>query len=278
MHSNAYLIYFLGSGATVFCAVLARYFLYPMLLMCPYLQRFNYRQENVPIAAGIIFVLAAMPVHAVFSIYQPQNRTMWLIWMACILLCTLLGFLDDIAGNREDSGLKGHLRALLKEGRLTTGGLKASGGIIIAIYVAALSTSNLIDFFLGVAAVALSINIINIFDLRPGRAGKFFFVFLALIFILAFFSLEIFRYIFPIALALMVYFPLDVKAKTMMGDTGANALGLCLGLTSVWYLTTYSLLVYVIIIFGIHVIAEKSSLTRIIEKVTLLRKFDQLGR
>ncbi len=278
MDSNPYLLFFLGSGAAIFCAILARYFLYPMLSACPYLQRPNYRQEIVPISAGIIFVFAALPVQAVLSIYQMQNRTMWLTWMACVLLCTLLGLLDDIAGNRHDSGLKGHLRALLKEGRLTTGGLKAAGGLIIAVYVAALFTHSILDFMLGSVAVALSINVINIFDLRPGRAGKSFFFFLALIFLLASFSWEVLSYIFPITIALLVYYPLDVKARAMMGDAGANALGLCLGLTSLWCLSTLSLSIYVLVLFVIHVIAEKSSITVIIEKNALLRKIDQLGR
>ena len=277
MH-NIYVVYGIGLGVAILCGSVGRHFLLPMLAQAEALQRPNYQQEQIPLAAGVIFVLAALPVQALLAFLPGQDSAMWLTWIGGGLLGAFLGLLDDIAGNRNDTGLKGHFAALVKEHRLTTGGLKAAGGLFFAVFAAALYNDNIYSFLLGGLAVLLSFNTINIFDLRPGRAGKAFFVFSLLLFGLSMGQGAYFVYLCPTIVTVAVYLPIDLRAQAMMGDTGANALGIALGLTALWSLPLQQMGVYIAILLSIHLVAEKYSWTTIIQKIALLRKIDEWGR
>lgn len=76
----------------------------------------------------------------------------------------------------------------------------------------------------------------------------------------------------------IAYLPQDIKAKSMMGDVGSNALGIILGIVTV---VSYAIVIKYIILgllILIHIITEKYSLTKIIEKNPVLDYFDKLGR
>ncbi|MCL6611007.1 MAG: hypothetical protein K6T66_05635 [Peptococcaceae bacterium] len=235
----------------------------------------NYRGETIPSGAGVaIYVSTLAAVSASFFFLPPEIRQKSAVFMILMSGCTLLGLVDDFWGSGRCRGLAGHLKSLLA-GRLTTGSLKALAGLVLAFYASALSGPwTLIP--LNTLIIALSVNMINLLDLRPGRAGKSF---LALgILILAAFPLK-YELIFLSAAAgsLLAYLPADLKARAMMGDAGANALGAVTGITAVWLFGIEAKVFCLLALLLLHAVAEKHSLTGIIASNRVLDYLDRLG-
>ena len=140
--------------------------------------------------------------------------------------------------------------------------------------------------------IALSANALNLFDLRPGRALKVWFLAgIPLLFAAAPPSVSACAgmgtdaaWQYPaLALALMLliavlYAPLDFAGMMMLGDTGANPLGAVLGLYLTLLLPLPAQVIAVLLLLALHVYAERASLTRLIERVRWLRWLDELGR
>lgn len=87
-----------------------------------------------------------------------------------------LGALDDHAGATDIKGLRGHLGAL-RQGRVTTGAVKILGLGATGLTAAALvdrprSGGAVLRSAVGGVVVAGSANVVNLLDLRPGRALK----------------------------------------------------------------------------------------------------------
>ena len=72
--------------------------------------------------------------------------------------------------------------------------------------------------------------------------------------------------------------PLDFAARAMLGDCGANLLGAALGTASVFYLPLTGRLAVTLFWLAIHVLAEISSISLLIERHPLLKYLDGLGR
>ena len=133
------------------------------------------------------------------------------------------------------------------------------------------------DIVVNTLIIALFTNLINLFDLRPGRSIKIF-ILLSIIMLFTS-SIKEYNFIFYSFYGILViYFPLDLKAKSMTGDVGSNVLGITLG---IFCGLTHSLIVksiYLFILIIIHIIAEKVSFSNIIEKNKVLKFMDDLGR
>src|SRR5690625_6947406 len=92
-----------------------------------------------------------------------------------------LGAVDDLTereGDRHVKGLRGHLTAL-RQRQVTTGSLKIAGigggALLTALLLPARGTgraARLAERVTGAALVASSANLLNLLDLRPGRAPK----------------------------------------------------------------------------------------------------------
>jgi hypothetical protein len=86
-----------------------------------------------------------------------------------------LGFLDDSLGRGEavgsPRGWQGHAEAL-REGRLSTGAIKAIGALALAAYVVSGRGLESWRYLADVALLILATNAFNLLDLRPGRAEK----------------------------------------------------------------------------------------------------------
>ena len=93
-----------------------------------------------------------------------------------------LGALDDLAGDSSSKGLRGHLGALAR-GEVTTGAVKVLGLALTGLATAALvdrgergprggDGPSALDTLVGGAVVAGTANLLNLLDLRPGRALK----------------------------------------------------------------------------------------------------------
>jgi UDP-N-acetylmuramyl pentapeptide phosphotransferase/UDP-N-acetylglucosamine-1-phosphate transferase len=236
----------------------------------------NYRGDAIPVGVGLVFFLSALAVYAVAFIFLPGVIQGKVIGVLLALACfTLLGLIDDTWGSRSVTGLKGHLLSLF-QGRLTTGGLKAAGGGVVALLLAA-SAGSWTMIPLNALIIALSVNGINLVDLRPGRAGKVFILSWLVLLSVTSGKMEM---ILPavVAGALLAYLPYDLKARAMMGDTGSNALGASLGMAAVWLLETPYKAGYLAFLIVFHIFTEKYSLTKIIAGNRLLDYLDKLGR
>jgi UDP-N-acetylmuramyl pentapeptide phosphotransferase/UDP-N-acetylglucosamine-1-phosphate transferase len=242
--------------------------------------RKNYLGEKIPAGAGVIFSLAAISVLpvAVFSFYGPVKEKSSLFMLA-LSFYTLLGLMDDMWGDGRSRGFRGHLKSILA-GTPTTGAIKALGGGLAALYLAGLAqgqTGSTALVALNALVLALSVNTLNLLDLRPGRAGKCFLLAAAVIVYLYSARAEII-FIALTAGILAGYLPLDLRGRAMMGDAGANALGAVLGLSVVWLLGPLSKTVYLLVLAAFHLMAEKYSLTGIIASNRMLNYIDMLGR
>jgi len=251
----------------------------------------NYRAETVPAALGLIFPL-------VFPLLAMVPQFLRLIgleagfpageFFAFLFYTTgfgLLGLADDLLKNDEAKGLRGHLTLLLKKGELTSGGLKALFGLLFSvIFVLGIGIPTGKDRWLLIPRVflaALAPNILNLFDLRPGRAVKAFLGGLILI-LPAFLFMNgkspILGLIFLLLGALAAYFPFDLQARGMLGDTGANYLGAVFAGLVILERNSIMLLLLLLLFITLQLIAEKISFTQVIEKNALLKFIDDLGR
>lgn len=235
----------------------------------------NYKFVNIPTSMGIIFIFVQVISLGVFNIIFNVKDDIIIIYLLGFVFIGILGLLDDLIGDKNIKGLKGHIKALYN-GNLTTGGIKASLGLFISIIISWILYSG-INIIINSIIIALFTNFINLFDLRPGRASKVF-IFIALIFIITssinalnLILLSLIGIVFP-------YIFLDLKGKAMMGDVGSNILGFSLGIyASYSYNIRYRIVILTFLIL-FHIISEKYSFSKIIEKNKLLKILDNMGR
>ena len=281
---NIWLVAVLAALAGVFAEGLILHYLLPLLQESAATRK-NYQGWDIPVSAGISFPLALLLVYTIILLFaplyeQPVNREIYFLFLMGIFAISLLGFADDMLGQRDTLGFKGHLGALL-HGRMTTGGLKAAGGALIALFLALSLSSGLVsgwpDIIVDTLIMALFANMLNLLDLRPGRALKGFFFFFFLLAFMASWKIN-WILIAPLLGATLYYVHFDLKALAMMGDSGSNVLGLALGFIAAGSLPLSFKVGALFFLIFMHLITEKYSLTQIIEKVAILRKIDQWGR
>lgn len=240
------------------------------------LRRPNFRRQRIPAVAGLVFVLAAVFVYA----YEWRSDTFDPRIPAAYLLVTLgfgaLGLLDDLGGDRSVGGFRGHFRALL-QGRVTTGAAKALGGGVVSLAAGFLiAYPNLGRMLLAAMLIALSANLLNLLDLRPGRCLFGFFVGSACVVLTlaAHHALDVgFLFYVAVAVAFILY-PLDAAGRIMLGDTGSNAFGAVLGVAGAIFYSPVWQAVIVALLLAFHVWSERHSLSKTIEASPLLRGLD----
>jgi len=238
--------------------------------------RKNYAGSPIPVGIGFVFTLAVLGAVAVnYFIWSDSLRFYGLGFVMAMAIMSLLGLIDDFWGTREVLGLKGHFRSLFR-GKLTTGALKALGGFVLALLLSGIM-ANVHEIIINTLIIVLSINYINLLDLRPGRAAKGFFLTALLLAIGGWGRAEL-VFLAAVTGSLIAYAPYDLKAKSMMGDTGSNALGVALGICAVWLLNIQFKIGYLIILVALHLFAEKYSLTTVIAHNRFLNYLDRLWR
>lgn len=250
------------------------FFLLPMLKKTGAVRK-NYQGIDIPVSAGLTFPLALMLVFLVY-IFLGWGQDNYLFFLLGLTVISFLGFIDDMLGQRDTLGFRGHFGALLK-GRLTTGGLKALGGGFVAFFIAVTLGGAWWNIVLNTLLMALFTNMMNLLDLRPGRAIKGYLLFLLLIAAAVLAEVD-YLLLAPLLGAVLCYLPVDVKARAMMGDAGSNVLGLALGVYAASWLSLSARLAFLFFLIAIHLYTEKYSLTTTIENNKLLKAIDQLGR
>ena len=239
--------------------------------------RENYRGDMIPVGLGLVFI-PTLVINSIILIYSnivPEKIIMIYMLLFASIAMSFVGIIDDSLGNRGVTGLIGHFKALFK-GSLTTGAFKALLGGFVGLTLAVTLSKSIPNIIVATLVVALTTNMMNLFDLRPGRAIKAY-VILAIIIFLAStkFNREVMMLIVP---AVLAYFYFDLRALTMMGDAGSNVLGVSIG---VFIVSSFDLpvqLVSLVLLVAIHVLTEKFSLTKIIENNKFLDYVDKLGR
>lgn len=237
--------------------------------------RKNFQGIDIPVSVGLSFPFVVMVVFLIYGIMQWYDDS-YHLYITALMSVSFLGFIDDMLGQRDTLGFKGHFGALFR-GRLTTGGLKALGGGMVSFFVAVFVSNGWANIIMNTLILALFTNMLNLLDLRPGRAVKGFAFFLIIIVLSAGNDIN-WVLLAPLVGAVCWYFYYDISARVMMGDAGSNVLGFALGYFTITAFSFYARLGVLIFLIVMHLITEKYSLTKIIEKVSILRYIDNMGR
>ena len=181
--------------------------------------RTNHRGEPVTLLEGPAAAAGAVAAVAISPGVPARARA-----AAALAGAGAAGFggYDDLAGSGDRRGFRGHLSAL-REGQLTTGAVKIGGIGATGIAAAAMLGGSPVDVAINAGLVAGSANLLNLFDLRPGRAIK-----------VALAAAAVLRApVAPGAAAAAgsaaALLGEDLGERAMLGDAGANALGAVLG-------------------------------------------------
>jgi len=243
--------------------------------------RANHRGEEVTLLEGPALVAGGI-AGALASGSDGNEKLALLIAGVGAAVC---GGYDDLAGDGGSRGFRGHLAAL-RGGRLTTGIIKLAGigatGVAAALVAdraaaparASSRPVRLADHAINAGLVAGAANLVNLFDLRPGRAVKA--AGLAGC-VLAAAPGSVAVSVAPLAAAAALL-PDDLAERAMLGDAGANALGAMLGVAAATRLPRWARLTALAAITGLTAASEVVSFTQVIERTGPLRKLDMLGR
>ena len=82
----------------------------------------------------------------------------------------------------------------------------------------------------------------------------------------------------PLLAAVLAVAPLDLNARAMLGDSGANLLGAALGAVAVLHLSFPAQIALLFLWCGVNILSEFISISALIEKSGWLRYLDLLGR
>jgi UDP-GlcNAc:undecaprenyl-phosphate GlcNAc-1-phosphate transferase len=238
--------------------------------------RTNHRGEPVTLLAGP----AAAAGAGLGALLAPGPPAVRLSAAGVAGLAGAVGAYDDLLGTSGDKGFAGHLAAL-RQGRVTSGLVKVAaiglGGLVAGTAVRWTPT----DRLLAGAVVAGSANLVNLLDLRPGRAAKACLLAAgpALLVRAVRGSLADPDGVTAAALgAAAALLPDDLAERTMLGDAGANALGAALGVAAAARTDRRGLLVRAGLLVALTAASERVSFTRVIDRVPPLHAIDRLGR
>lgn len=251
----------------------------------------NYRNMKIPTATGMVLIpiiLLGMVLGGVLLGWSVGS----LAFLLYALLAAVVGYVDDVYGSSESRGFGGHLGALLR-GRVTTGMVKVvalgGGAVVLASVlvsgpafapasapVGVAVNGGIFSVIIASVLVAGSVNLANLLDVRPARTLKFLGIpVLALILAVPEAARGAALLVVGGALALA---PLDLRGRVMLGDSGAAVVGAVFGYLVVMS-GSYSVWgVALVVVVGLTVVAEVSSISALIGRVGLLRKLDRWGR
>ncbi|MET8819657.1 hypothetical protein [Streptomyces rochei] len=143
-----------------------------------------------------------------------------------VLAAGTCGAYDDVAGAGDDRrGFRAHLTAL-RDGEVTSGTVKLFGISAAGLAVGAALKERPLDRVLAGVVVAGAAHFVNLVDVRPGRAAAAVLALGAPGLLRAGPGAETAAVAMGAAAAVL---PDDLAERTMLGDTGAHALGAALG-------------------------------------------------
>ncbi|MHB1460761.1 MAG: hypothetical protein ACYC1M_05735 [Armatimonadota bacterium] len=242
------------------------------------LQRTNFLGNPVTLGYGMTIWLLCMVLFGTM-VWLIDEAPGYLLLLIITGWYGLLGTIDDLFGKRdgEPKGLKGHFSALFK-GRITTGLIKAVGGVLGAVWLGGITAQHTWQWPVNTLLIALSANAINLFDLRPGRAITISLVAISVCLVLAFLAGQYFLFIGLVLIWSMCFFwrKEDAQAKAMMGDSGSNLLGAVMGVSLAVCLPAWASVSWLVVLVLLHVAAERVSFSQVIERTPWLARIDAL--
>ena len=248
------------------------------------LERVNHHGHTVSLKEGPAAAIGAA-LGAAAGTRKPAHATAAL---TAGLGAGAVGLYDDMVGaqpRHQAKGLKGHLSALT-EGRVTSGAVKIVGVGLTGLIAAAMIDADrptrrggrwggLVNTVLGAGLIAGTANLMNLFDLRPGRALKVTSLVTSPLSTRGDLSGGVAAGTMGAAAAL---FKEDLNEQTMLGDCGANAIGALVGLSMA---ARSGPLMRGVLLSGVTALiltSEKVSFTQVIADTPVLRELDEFGR
>jgi len=244
----------------------------------------NYRGDFIVCGMGTyLWLLLFLYPFMASSDYLTRDEfhtgvTLMLILMSCTLI-VIVGGLDDLLGDKNVKGLRGHWDALWHRRTITTGILKAVTTFAMAMLIVLETANGWAEGLLQASLIALMTNTINLLDVRPGRALKGYFAFVAILLTCGYgFAASCLPLLVPMLVGSAILFVPDVRGKLMLGDSGANLLGFALGCCFVLGSPAWLQLLMLLVLALLHVAAERGSLSESITRSRILSWLDRLGR
>ncbi len=237
----------------------------------------NYRGRVVPCGYGVIWWAFCTVLYGELAwMASDEARPLALAFLGAAFGFGALGLVDDLWGSAEAKGLRGHLRAL-RQGRVTTGFLKAVGGVVVACGVASLLGSGW-EVAVGAPVIALMANAMNLLDMRPGRAVSVFLVLSVgmVVYLLRTEQALTAAFLGFLMAAALLLRRRDAAGEAMMGDVGSNLLGGVLGVSVVAGFPLWGQGAILALLVALHVAAERISLSQWIESVPWARRLDRM--
>lgn len=251
----------------------------------------NYRGVSLVRGIGVVFPLAWMfsvPFSLGLRILGFQAAALY--GMMLFSVC-LVGFLDDVFGTKSTKGIRGHFSGLL-EGNVSTGVIKAMVIIVTSLPVAAFGSRDLLDLLKNASIIAMSANVYNAFDVKPGRSLKSYWTAMGISFLVmsiqrntvttlasgsSLKTHEGLALTLPLVASTLVYGFYDLSERTMMGDAGANGIGASLGFLVIFTFGPELRNVTFLLLLGMQLLIEVTSLSKVVERLRILRFLDTIG-
>ncbi|CCQ95648.1 conserved membrane hypothetical protein [[Clostridium] ultunense Esp] len=232
----------------------------------------NYKGISIPVGMGVVLPVSFILITPFLNQGEGRDASFLLL----LFLMAGVGWYDDLWGEKEAKGVRGHFRLLWKEKKISSGIWKIVAAFVAGVFLLRSMPLRQWEWAVGLFSFMLSVHLINLLDVRPLRALKGFW-FLLILLLLSHHQIfsERFLMIYISTFILGVY---DGKELAMMGDAGANLLGGIIG----YYLLHLGSPVEWLLFSGVGMLitlyAESNSLSRFIDSNFLLRKIDRLGR
>jgi len=251
-------------------------------------RRTNHAGAPVTLLEGPIAAAAALSGVVFRAALTPQRTSRrTAAELVAISGAAAVGAYDDLVGSTQAKGFRGHLQAL-RHGEITSGMVKIAGigaaGLAAALIdrprrsgaigpvvigsgvIGSGMIGSGLDVMINTGLTAGIANLVNLFDLRPGRAGKVIIAAGALLPGAA-----------PVVGSAVGVLPADLAGRSMLGDCGANALGAGLGVAA-GRLPRALRLVVLAGVTGLTLASEKVSFTQVIDRSRWLSALDEWGR
>lgn len=235
--------------------------------------RTNHRGEPVTLLEGPAAAIGAMAAAALTPGLPGRDRAALLTAAAG---AAAFGGYDDLAGSGGRRGFRGHLGALA-QGEVTTGAVKIGGIGATGLAAGALLGGDALDVAVNAGLIAGGANLLNLFDLRPGRAIKVAALAGGLLLPAGGRGPGATRAGIPLGAALALVRE-DLGERAMLGDAGANALGALLGTAAAAGLPRPGRIAVLAGIVALTAASEKVSFTKVIQRTPPLHWLDMLGR
>lgn len=235
-------------------------------------QRTNFAGDPVALAGGVR-AAAGAGVAALVT-----GGRVGAAGVAAVTAGAVAGYVDDHREEEFESGkgLTGHLKQL-SQGNVTTGvlkiGLIGAGAGVAALLLC--DRRSVTDWVVRSVAIAGTANLINLLDLRPGRALK---VAGAGALLAMPRSGPTAPLLAGLATTVAGNAGEDLAGRTMLGDLGANALGAGLGVAMAAHPNRAVRTVVAGATVGLILASEKVSFSRVIDNNSVLSAIDRWGR